>query len=155
MPKCCPQTVFRSQTFKLAHPLKSMLPIQQISADRDTRTLLMVGNHSLGNSLADGIHLGSMTTSRDADANVNISEAFFAQEVNGFPNLPTEDFGTEVFQRRSVDLQDTTSILNICHSYGSFLQGDISELAGCFSRQKPNFLRFRKLNGWHDVSCTP
>ena len=50
-------------------------------------TFLVPGNESLGNGLADGIDLGSVTTTLDANPDVNLTVPVGPEEEDRLPNL--------------------------------------------------------------------
>lgn len=51
---------------------------------------LVVGDDRLGDSLSDGVDLGSVAAAGDADADVNIGELVEADDQEGFVDLDVE-----------------------------------------------------------------
>lgn len=49
--------------------------------------LLVVGDDGLGNGLTDGVDLGSVTTTGDADADVDVGELVEAKDEEGLVDL--------------------------------------------------------------------
>lgn len=52
--------------------------------------LLVVGDEGLGNGLTDGVDLRGVTTTGDADADVNVGELVEADDQDGLVDLPRE-----------------------------------------------------------------
>ena len=99
--------------------------------------LLVVGDDGLGNSLTDGVDLRGVTTTGDADADVDVgcwwllvvwtkgaivsrceiglrTELVEAEDQDGLVNLEAEDLGLDEGKRLSVDLDETlTSLRNV------------------------------------------
>ena len=90
-------------------------------SERLTRTLLVVGNNRLCDSLADGVHLRSRATSADTDADVNLVEDVVSKNEEGLHNLGAEDLGSQEIEGNSVNLDKTTSSLACGNSGGGFL----------------------------------
>jgi hypothetical protein len=93
--------------------------------------LLVVGNDTLGNSLADGVNLGDMTTTGDANTDVNVGELLETSNEEGLVNLVSEDLGLDKSNGRTVNLEETLTGLDVGNSSGSLLlaEGLIEELA--------------------------
>jgi hypothetical protein len=99
--------------------------------------LLVVGDDGFGNSLADGVDLGSVSTTGDADADVNVgcplllayalpslpllwvwgarvrTELVNAEDEDGLVDLESQNLGLDKGKRLSVNLDETLSGLYI------------------------------------------
>lgn len=93
--------------------------------------LLVVGNDTLGNSLTDGVNLGDVTTTVNADTDVNVGELVETSDEEGLVDLVSEDLGLDKGDGRTVDLEETLTGLDVGNSSGSLLlaEGLIEELA--------------------------
>lgn len=93
--------------------------------------LLVVGNDTLGNSLTDGVNLGDVTTTVNADTNVNVGELVETSDEEGLVDLVSEDLGLDKGDGRTVDLEETLTGLDVGNSSGSLLlaEGLTEELA--------------------------
>jgi hypothetical protein len=83
--------------------------------------LLVVGNDGLGKSLTDGVDLGSVSTTLDADADVDVGELLRADAEDGLVDLELQDLGFEEFNGGTVDTDETMSTLAVSNSSGGFL----------------------------------
>ena len=100
--------------------------------------LLVVGDDGFGNGLADGVDLRGVTTTGDADADVDIScpycqysyspsllgverrvrtELVNTEDQDGLVNLESQDLGLDEGKRLSVNLDETLSGLDIHSKY--------------------------------------
>lgn len=100
--------------------------------------LLVVGDDGFGNGLADGVDLRGVTTTGDADADVDIScpccqyscspsllgverrvrtELVNTEDQDGLVNLESQDLGLDLGKRLSVNLDETLSGLEISRKY--------------------------------------
>ena len=68
-----------------------------------------VGDDGLGNRLADGVHLGSVSTTLDTNTNVDAGERVFARYEDGFVDLEAEHLGLEEVDRRAIDTDESTA----------------------------------------------
>ena len=68
--------------------------------------LLVVGDDGLGDSLSDGVYLGSVSTTGNSDADIDVGESFQANNQEGFVDLESQDFRLDKVERLSVDLDD-------------------------------------------------
>lgn len=62
--------------------------------------LLVVGNDGLGDGLADGVDLGGVTTTRDADADVDTGELVEADDEERLVDLVLENRQMVSFGKR-------------------------------------------------------
>jgi hypothetical protein len=69
--------------------------------------VLVVGNEGLRYALADGIDLGSVATTGNADADVDVGELVEAENEEGLVDLEAEDLGLNKVERAAVDLDQT------------------------------------------------
>lgn len=83
--------------------------------------LLVVGNDTLSNSLTDGVDLGDVTTTGDADTDVNVGELFETSNKKGLVDLVSENLGLDKGDGRTVDLEETLTGLDVGNSSGSLL----------------------------------
>lgn len=73
--------------------------------------LLVVGDDGLGNSLTDGVDLGSVTSSGDADTDVDVGELVETDDEEGLVDLEAEDLGLDKVDGGSVNLDESTTSL--------------------------------------------
>jgi hypothetical protein len=66
--------------------------------------LLEVGDDGLGDSLTDRVHLRGVTSSGDANADVDVRELLEADDQEGLVDLEPQDLGLDEVQRLAVDL---------------------------------------------------
>jgi hypothetical protein len=85
-------------------------------------TLLVECNNCLGDSLADSKHLGSVSTTLHADADVNVGESASTEQKDRLVGLHAEHFRLEELDGASVDLDESLSALAQGHSNCGFLQ---------------------------------
>jgi len=83
--------------------------------------LLVVGDNALGNGLTDGVDLGSVTTTTDADADVNAGELVQTEEEDGLVDLEAQNLGLDKAQGLAVDLDEALALLAVCDSSGGLL----------------------------------
>lgn len=83
--------------------------------------LLVVGNQALGDSLANGVKLRYVTTTVNADANVQVSVFVKANGKEWLVDLETENLWLNKGNGDTVQLDKTLTFLNICDSSGSLL----------------------------------
>jgi len=86
--------------------------------------LLVVGDDGLGDSLADGHHLGAGTTSVDAHADVEVLEAVGTEEEDGLENLHAEGRGLNELDGLSVDADESLSGGAVGNSGGVLLAAE-------------------------------
>ena len=73
--------------------------------------LLVVCDDRLGDGLADGVDLGSVSTSGDADADVDTSELVEADNQERLVDLESQDLGLDEAERLAVDLNQSLTSL--------------------------------------------
>ena len=78
-------------------------------------------NNGLGDCLADSKHLGSVSTTLNADADVNVGKSAGAEKKDRLVGLDSEHFRLEKFNGASVDLDDSLSALAQGNSNCRFL----------------------------------
>lgn len=81
----------------------------------------MVCDDGLGDSCSDGVDLSSDTSTLNSDANIQIGELVLSEDKNRFEYLQSHDFGLDVLNRLSIDLDETPSLLGKCDSGGGLL----------------------------------
>jgi hypothetical protein len=67
------------------------------------------------------INLIMRTTTVDTDANINVAEAFLAEEKNNFVDLELHDLGFKELDRGTIDTNETLSALAVSDGGGGFL----------------------------------
>ena len=75
--------------------------------------LLVVGDHALGNRLADGVDLCGLATARHAHADVDLLEAVLAEQADRLLDLDAQHLGLEHRERSAVDLQQALAGLDV------------------------------------------
>ena len=73
--------------------------------------LLVVGDEGLGDSLTDGVDLGSVTTTGDAHTDVYVGELVEANDEERLVDLEAEDLRLDERQGTTVDLDETAANL--------------------------------------------
>jgi len=92
--------------------------------------LLVVGDDGFGNGLADGVDLRGVTTTGDADADVDISELVNTEDQDGLVNLESQDLGLDLGKRLSVNLDETLSGLAVGDSSRGLLLAEALHALG-------------------------
>ena len=80
--------------------------------DKSILTLLVVSHDTLGNSLTDGVDLGSGTTSIGSNSNINVFEFVIAEDEDGLVHLQLKSLGGDEAQGGAIDLDQTGSLLD-------------------------------------------
>jgi hypothetical protein len=75
--------------------------------------LLEVGDDGLGDSLTDRVHLRGVTSSGDANADVDVRELLEADDQEGLVDLEPQDLGLDEVQRLAVDLDEALTGLAV------------------------------------------
>jgi len=75
--------------------------------------LLVVGDQRLGNGLTDGVDLRGVTTTADADADVDVGELVEADDEERLVDLEAEDLGSDVLEGSAVNLDKTVASLAV------------------------------------------
>lgn len=83
--------------------------------------LLVPGDQSLGNGLANGVDLGHITTTADADADIHALEPASAQQQNGLLDLEAQQLGLNEFEGLAVDADHTLAASAVGHRNGGLL----------------------------------
>jgi hypothetical protein len=83
--------------------------------------LLVVGNDGLGKSLTDSVDLGSVSTTLDADADVDVGELVRADAEDGLVDLELQDIGLNELNGGSVKADKTLAGLAVSNGSGGFL----------------------------------
>ena len=73
----------------------------------------VVGDDCLGNRLTDSVNLGSVSTTLDADADVDGTESILAGDQNRLVNLETEELRLEEINWGAVDVDKATALLGV------------------------------------------
>lgn len=92
--------------------------------------LLVVGDDGFGNGLADGVDLRGVTTTRDADANVDIGKLVNTEDQDGLVDLESQNLGLNEGKRLSVNLDETLSGLAVGDSSRSLLLAEALHTLG-------------------------
>ena len=72
-----------------------------------------VCDDGLSNSLADGVDLGGVSSSLDANADVDGVKVFWTGNKNGLVDFVTEDLGLEEVERGAVNVDEATALLGV------------------------------------------
>lgn len=95
-------------------------------SDEDTLDLLLgglideflvEGDNTLGDGLTDGVDLSSVSTTGDADSDVQTGEPFSTEQDYGFVDLRGDDLSILTFDLLSCDLISDLYFLTISLSY--------------------------------------
>jgi hypothetical protein len=81
--------------------------------------LLVVCDDRLGDGLADGVDLGSVTASGDPDADVDTGELVEADNQEGLVDLESQNLGLDQVERLAVDLNQSLTSLFFFSSVSS------------------------------------
>ena len=73
--------------------------------------LLVVGDDTLADGLSDGIDLRDITTTTDADADVDVLEDLIAEDEDGLEDLEAEDLGLDELDGAAVDADEALALL--------------------------------------------
>ena len=87
-------------------------------------TLLVVRHDSLGKSLTDGVDLCGVTTTLDADADIQVGELLGAEQQHGLQDLHAEGLGLHQVHGVAVHTEDTLALLAVCHCGGVTLAAE-------------------------------
>ena len=90
----------------------------QLDSGRGVVEFAVVGDESFGNSLSDSVDLGSVSTSRNTDTDVDFAELVFTNYQNWFVDFVTEDFGVDEIDWRAVDSDESTALLGMSNRGG-------------------------------------
>jgi hypothetical protein len=89
--------------------------------------LAVVSDKTAGDGLANGVDLGNVTTTGNADADVDVGELLGAEDGDGLEQLSAEELGDNVGKGDAVDLDHALTGLNLGDSGGGLLK---QKLAG-------------------------
>ena len=73
--------------------------------------LLIVSDDALADGLTDGVDLRDITTTTDADADVDVREALLAEQEDGLKDLEAEDLGLHKLDGRAVHVDHALALL--------------------------------------------
>ena len=73
----------------------------------------VVRNDGLGDGLADGVYLGSVSTTLDADTDVDGGKAVLTRDEDGLVDLEAEDLRLEEVDGGAVDVDEATALLGV------------------------------------------
>ena len=79
----------------------------------------VVGDEGLGDGLSDGVDLGSVSTTLDADADVDGREGVLASDQDGLVDLEAEDLRLEELDGGAVDVDEATALFGVGDGGGS------------------------------------
>jgi hypothetical protein len=80
-----------------------------------------IRDDGLGDGLANSVHLGDVTSSLHANADINTLETIGSEEEERFLDLPAHGVGLDVLNGATVHLHNTFSFLAVGNSDGAFL----------------------------------
>ena len=100
--------------------------------------LLVVGNDRLGDGLSDSVDLGSVSTTGDSDADIDVGEFLKTDNQEGFVDLESEDLWLDKVEGLSVDLDESfTGLVPSCQYFISVVQTPtIVRLVPCSGRRR-------------------
>ena len=82
----------------------------------------VVGNDCLSNRLTDSVDLGGVSTTLDADADVDGTESILASYQNRLIDLESEDLRLEEVNGRAINVDEATALLGVCNRGGGLTQ---------------------------------
>jgi len=83
--------------------------------------LLVVRDEALGHRLSHGIHLGHVSTTLHANADVHVRESLLAEQENGFNRLESESVRLDEVDRDTIEANQALTALRVRHGDGGFL----------------------------------
>lgn len=92
--------------------------------------LLVVGDNGLGDGLTDGVDLGGVTTTGDADADVDTGELVSADDQEGLVDLEAQDLRLDQREGLAVDLDEALALLAVGDSGGRLLLAEALHTRG-------------------------
>ena len=95
----------------------------------------MVGDDGLGNGCSDGVDLCGDTSTLYSDANIEVGELVLSEDKNRLENLQSHDFGLDVLNRLSINLDETPSLFSERDSGGRLFPGNVKKGGGKKVRQ--------------------
>lgn len=75
--------------------------------------LRVVGDNGLGDGLTNGVDLGGVSTTLDADADVDGTKSILSGNENGLVDLEAEDLRLEEVDGGAVDVDEATALLGV------------------------------------------
>ena len=104
-----------------------------------------VRNERARDGLADGVDLGGVSTTLDADTDVDGTEGLLASNQDGLVDLEAEDLRLEEVDGGAVNVDETTALLGVGNRSGGLPSGLVSLLVqverGCLPCNIPSFCR--------------
>lgn len=91
---------------------------------------LVISDKGLGDCLTDGIDLGSVTTTADADTDVDIGELVESDNEEGLVDLESKDLRLDEVKGGSVDLDQSTAGLAVGDSSSRLLLAEALDTGG-------------------------
>jgi len=70
----------------------------------------VVGDDGLGDGCSDSVDLSGDTSSLDSDANIEVGELVLSEDKNRFEDLQPHNFGLDILDRLTIDLDETPSL---------------------------------------------
>ncbi|CAL9093231.1 unnamed protein product [Musa acuminata var. zebrina] len=86
--------------------------------------LLVEGDEGLGDALADGVDLGGLPATADADADVDARKPLPAEEEDGLEGLQAEDLRLHQLDRDAVHLDQPAAALTVRHRHRRLLPAE-------------------------------
>lgn len=71
---------------------------------------MVISDNGLGNGLANGVDLRDVSSSLDANADVDVLKALFPQQLDGLKHLLAQNFGLHQSEGTAVDLKQTKNM---------------------------------------------
>ena len=103
----------------------------ELEGARGVEVLRVVGNDSLRNRLADGIHLRGVSTTLHAKTDVNRRKSILASDKDGLVDLEPQDLRLEERDGGAVDVDETPAFLRVRNgSRGLFYGCKIGKCTG-------------------------
>lgn len=85
-------------------------------------TLLVEGHQRLGDGLTNSVDLGDMTSTADADTDVDAGELLLAEQEHGLLQFVLENLGLDVLDGATVHPQESIAARAISDGCGGLLQ---------------------------------
>jgi len=81
----------------------------------------VIRNDGLSDGCPDGVNLSGDTSTLHSDADIEVGELVLSEDKNWFEDLQSHDFGLDVLDRLSIDLDETPSLFGKGHGGGRLL----------------------------------
>lgn len=84
--------------------------------------LRIVCDERLGDRLAEGVHLRGVSSTLDAETDVDGGECLLTSNENRLVDLQPEDLGLNQRDRGAVEVNETTALLGVCNRSSSLVK---------------------------------